>query len=70
MGRESISTTSRFYLRVYEGRDAEITKRLEELADDSDPSHLGDSSSRGIIFFATHQRKERPRGFISDFVAT
>jgi site-specific recombinase XerD len=36
MGHESISTTSRFYLRMYEGRDAEIAKRLEELADDPD----------------------------------
>ena len=34
MGHESISTTSRFYLRMYEGRDAEIAKRLEELAGD------------------------------------
>jgi hypothetical protein len=31
MGYESIATTSRFYLQMYEGRDAEIAKRLEEL---------------------------------------
>jgi integrase len=34
MGHESIATTSRFYLQMYEGRDAEIAKRLEELAED------------------------------------
>ena len=34
MGHESIATTSRFYLQMYEGQDAEIAKRLEELADD------------------------------------
>ena len=37
MGHESISTTSRLYLRTHEARDAEIAKRLEELADDPDP---------------------------------
>jgi integrase len=36
MGHESIATTSRFYLQMYEGRDAEIAQRLEELADDPD----------------------------------
>jgi hypothetical protein len=34
IGHESISTTSRFYLQMYEGRDAEIAKRLEQLAGD------------------------------------
>jgi integrase len=36
MGHESISTTSRFYLQMYEGRDAEIARRLEQLAADPD----------------------------------
>ncbi len=36
MGHESNATTSRFYLQMYEGRDAEIAERLEELADDLD----------------------------------
>jgi len=36
MGHESIATTSRFYLQMYEGRDAEIARRLEELANDPD----------------------------------
>src|SRR5206468_10903347 len=35
MGHESISSP-RYYLRMYEGRDAEIAKRLEQLADDPD----------------------------------
>ena len=34
MGHESISTASRFYLQMYEGRDAEIARRLEQLAAD------------------------------------
>src|SRR5216683_351137 len=36
MGHESISTTSRSYLQMYEGRDADIARRLEELADAPD----------------------------------
>ena len=36
MGHESIATTSRFYLQTHEGRDAEIARRLEKLADDPD----------------------------------
>src|SRR5437868_2694416 len=39
MGHESISTTSRFCLRMHEGRDAEVAKRLEELA--GDPARSG-----------------------------